>query len=111
MAKTISFVKGKGIINHYNREFATENVDPNRIKDNIVYVQQDLVSIVLHLDEKTLHLHIDYIPAATGYSQGLKIRNSLLKALENQNFSNKNGINTRTLYYPGKKRTRDIERY
>jgi hypothetical protein len=177
MAKTISFVKGKGNINHNNREFVTENVDPNRIKGNIVYIQQDLVSayeelfgeaikgydakqprndrkygsveeymarlkhskndeklfyenivqigdmndsgvgtedgkvcadilnqyalsfqernpnlqvfnMVLHLDEKTPHLHIDYIPAATGYSQGLRVHNSLSKALENQNFSN-----------------------
>ena len=44
MAKTISFVKGKGNINHNNRIFVTENVDPDRIKNNIVYVQQDLVS-------------------------------------------------------------------
>jgi len=177
MPKTISFVKGKGNVNHNNREFVTENVDPDRIKDNITYVQQDLVSafeehfgeaikaydskqtrndrkygsveeymvrlkhskngeklfyenivqlgdmkdsgvstddgkvcvqildeyalsfeernpnlkvfnMVLHLDEKTPHLHIDYIPVATGYSQGLGTRNSLSKALENQNFSN-----------------------
>jgi hypothetical protein len=177
MAKTISFVKGKGNINHNNRIFVTENVDPDRIKNNIVYVQQDLVSayeelfgeaikeydakqtrndrkygsveeymtrlkhskndeklfyenivqigdmndsgvdtedgkvcadilnqyalsfqernpnlhvfnMVLHLDERTSHLHIDYIPSATGYSQGLRVRNSLSKALENQNFSN-----------------------
>ena len=44
MEKTISFVKGKGNVNHNNREFVTENVDPDRIKDNISYVQQDLVS-------------------------------------------------------------------
>lgn len=177
MAKTISFVKGKGNVNHNNREFVTENVDPDRIKDNITYVHQDLDSafeehfgdaikaydskqtrndrkygsveeymvrlkhskngeklfyenivqigdmkdsgtstadgkvcaqilneyalsfekrnpnlkvfnMVLHLDEKTPHLHVDYIPVATGYSQGLGTRNSLSKALENQNFSN-----------------------
>lgn len=44
MEKTISFVKGKGNINHNNRIFVTENVDPDRIKINIVYVRQDLVS-------------------------------------------------------------------
>lgn len=44
MAKTISFVKGKGNINHNNRIFVTDNVDPDRIKNNIVYVKQDWVS-------------------------------------------------------------------
>lgn len=47
-----------------------------------------LINIVLRLDEKTPHLHIDYVPVATGYSQGLSLRNSLFKALENQNYSN-----------------------
>ena len=44
--------------------------------------------MVLHMDEKTPHLHIDYVPVATGYKKGLKVRNSLSKALENQGFSN-----------------------
>lgn len=35
MAKaSISVVKGKGSINHNNREFVTDNVDKDRIKDN-----------------------------------------------------------------------------
>lgn len=38
----------------------------------------------LHMDEATPHMHIDYIPVATGYKQGIKVRNSLSKALENQ---------------------------
>jgi hypothetical protein len=177
MERTISFVKGKGSINHNNREFITDNVDRNRIQDNIIYVQKKLsiaydeffgmeikeyddkqkrndrkygsvnaymtslenskngeklfygnivqigdmtnsgcdtpegkvcadilneyalsfqernlnlkvINMVLHMDEKTPHLHIDYVPVATGYSQGLKVRNSLSKALENQSFSN-----------------------
>lgn len=32
---------------------------------------------------RTSHLHIDYIPSAMGYSQGLRVRNSLSKVLEN----------------------------
>lgn len=32
---------------------------------------------VLHLDEATPHLHIDYIPVAHGYKKGLQTRNSL----------------------------------
>lgn len=38
----------------------------------------------IHMDETTPHLHLDYIPVATGYKQGLKVRNSLSKALEGQ---------------------------
>lgn len=175
--KTLSFGKGKGNVRHNNREYITDNVDKNRVADNIVYVQQDLrdayaecfqasiddynagqtrkdrmksldgymdeikrnqankngeklfyeqvvgigdmydsgiltnpedaqtckeildeyaqsfqernphlhvFNMVLHMDESTPHLHIDYIPVAEGYKQGLPIRNSLSKALENQ---------------------------
>lgn len=42
----------------------------------------------LHMDEATPHLHIDYIPIATGYKQGLEYRNSLTKALEQQGLEN-----------------------
>lgn len=38
----------------------------------------------IYMDETTPHLHLDYIPVATGYKQGLKVRNSLSKALECQ---------------------------
>lgn len=42
----------------------------------------------LHKDEDTgtLHMHIDYIPVATGYTRGLEIQSSLVKALEQQGF-------------------------
>ena len=39
MSKTISFVKGKGSINHNNREFTAKNVDASRTSMNVVYVQ------------------------------------------------------------------------
>ena len=39
MAKTISFVKGKGSINHNNREFIAKNVDASRTSMNVIYVQ------------------------------------------------------------------------
>lgn len=44
---------------------------------------------VLHLDEKTPHLHIDYIPLAHGYKQGLSVRNSLDRALGEQGVEGK----------------------
>ena len=43
MAKvSISVVKGKGSVNHNNREFVTDNVDRDRIKDNIIYKCESL---------------------------------------------------------------------
>ena len=41
-AKTISFVKGKGSLNHNNREFIHDNVDEKRIAWNRVYKQENL---------------------------------------------------------------------
>lgn len=40
--KTVSISKGKGSIQHNNRQFLTENIDRQRVKDNIVYVKQDI---------------------------------------------------------------------
>ena len=49
---------------------------------------------VLHLDEKTPHLHIDYVPIADGYKNGMAVRNSQSVALQQLGFGkNKNSIN------------------
>ena len=42
MKKTVSLSVGNGSIAHNNRDFLTENIDPNRIEDNIVFIKQDL---------------------------------------------------------------------
>ena len=36
-----------------------------------------LFNAAMHMDEATPHLHLDYIPVASGYKTGLKTRNSL----------------------------------
>ncbi len=174
MAKTISFVKGKGSLRHDNRDFVADNVDKARIPWNVTYIRQPLkeaydeifgeavaeynakqkrsdrkiddyltkiknsgnnekqfyetvvqigkmddtgvldkdgnlseaakvamevldeyartfqernpnlilFNAVLHMDEATPHLHLDYIPVAHGYKTGLKTRNSLTKGLQ-----------------------------
>ncbi len=174
MAKTISFVKGKGSIAHNNRDFIAENVDRTRTEYNEYYKQESLeqayehcfgqaledynakqtredrkkgdyiteikhsgngeklfyenvvqigdkndtgffredapdlndvyvaaevlreyartfqernpnlylFNSVLHMDEATPHLHLDYIPVAHGYKRGMETRNSLTKALQ-----------------------------
>jgi hypothetical protein len=70
------------ILGEYARSFQERN--PN------LYV----FNSVLHMDEKTPHLHIDYIPVAHGYKNGTHTRNSQSKALEQQGFGrNKNSIN------------------
>lgn len=161
---TVSFVKGKGNVNHNNRKFLTDNIDKDRVKDNIIYIQKDLrgfykeifqnevdqynlnqkradrkidsyydkiakskqenlfyevvvqvgdkdfsdkssatkvlndymidfekrnptlkiFNAVMHLDEESPHLHIDFVPVAEGYKKGLSKRNSLSKALGGQ---------------------------
>ena len=176
--KTISVVKGKGSIQHNNRQFLTENIDRQRVKENIIYVQQDIreayqqvfgkavadynakqkqkcrriddyyekvrqskngeqlfheivVQVgdmtdsgygtddfnkcrqvlddymsdfternphihvfiaVMHLDECTPHLHIDFIPIGEGYKKGMSVRNSLNKSMEVYGVGDKVGI-------------------
>ncbi len=158
-------------IDHNNRKFIAKNVDPNRICDNVVFVQQDIkekynelfskaleeynakkkktrdkipdyyehikngskeklyyetvvqfgdkdncgvgsttanistemlteyinnfekrnphlkvFNAVMHLDEATPHLHIDFVPVATEQKRGLSTRVSLSAALSQQGF-------------------------
>ncbi len=58
------------LLDEYARTFQERN--PN------LYV----FNMVLHMDEATPHLHIDYIPVAHGYKTGLETRNSLTKAYQ-----------------------------
>lgn len=70
------------ILDEYAKDFSSRN--PN------FYV----FNSVLHLDESTPHLHIDYIPVATGYKNGMEKRNSSSKALEEMGFGkHKDSIN------------------
>lgn len=46
-----------------------------------------LFNCVMHLDEAAPHLHIDYIPVAHGYKNGMKTRNSLTKAFQQMGFA------------------------
>ena len=51
---------------------------------------------VIHLDEETPHVHIDFVPFATKQKRGLSTRNSLSKALEQQGFVSEGKNNTCT---------------
>lgn len=52
-----------------------------------------LIGAYIHLDENTPHLHLDYIPIAQ-CNRGMKIQNSLTRALENQGFISQSAKNT-----------------
>lgn len=45
-----------------------------------------LIGAYIHMDEASPHLHLDYIPVATGYKRGLSVRNSFSKALHEMGF-------------------------
>lgn len=47
MKKTISVVIGKGSMHHNNRKIITENVDKDKIYNNVIIVQDD-IKIVYH---------------------------------------------------------------
>lgn len=53
-----------------------------------------IFNAVIHMDEATPHLHIDFIPVATESKRGLSTRNSLSKALEQQGFKSEGRLNT-----------------
>lgn len=46
-----------------------------------------LIGAYIHMDEASPHLHIDYVPVATGYKQGLSMRNSLDRAMREMGFN------------------------
>lgn len=48
----------------------------------------------IHMDEMTPHMHIDFVPWGTGYSKGMKKRNSLKRALESRGFISEGKDNT-----------------
>lgn len=53
-----------------------------------------IFNAVIHNDEATPHLHIDFIPVATENKRGLSVKNSLSKALEQQGFKSEGKLNT-----------------
>lgn len=91
------------ILDEYMKEFQSRN--PN------LYV----FNAVLHRDEATPHLHIDYIPIAREYKTGMEVRNSLDKALKQQGIegiAGKQGNRTQNWQEAEKKALGEImERY
>lgn len=45
-----------------------------------------IIGAYIHMDEASPHLHLDYVPVATGYKIGLSKRNSLDKAMKQMGY-------------------------
>lgn len=69
--------KAQEVLDEYMKTFQERN--PNL----------HVFNAVLHNDEATPHLHIDYIPVAHSYERGMQVRNSLDKALKEQGIEGK----------------------
>lgn len=66
-----------------------------------------LFNAVLHMDEATPHLHLDYIPVAHGYKTKMHTRNSLTKALQEMGIEPATGkLDNETMHW--QKRERDF---
>ena len=65
----------KAILKEFYENFRTQNSS------------FECIGAYLHLDEATPHLHIDYIPVATGYKKGMSMQTGLVKALEQMGYS------------------------
>lgn len=68
----------KAMLDEYMREFKRRN--PNL----------KVFNAVMHLDESTPHLHIDFVPVAHKGQRGLSLKNSMSGALREQGFSSSN---------------------
>lgn len=90
--------KCKGVLLDYFSEWQDRN--PNL----------HVFNAVLHLDEATPHLHIDYIPVGRDYKQGLQARNSLTRAFENMGIdSAKDKKDNGTIRWQARERERITE--
>ena len=83
----------KMILDEYARTFQERN--PN------LY----LFNAVLHMDEATPHLHLDYIPVAHGYKTKMHTRNSLTKALQEMGIEPATSkLDTETMHWQARER-------
>lgn len=64
--------KAKDALEEYARTFGARNPSIR------------VIGAFIHMDESSPHLHLDFVPVATGYTRGMPVRNSLKRALEQQ---------------------------
>ena len=66
------------MLNEYMQEFEKRNTNLK------------VFNAVMHLDESTPHLHIDFVPVSKKNAKGLAVKNSMSGALREQGFSSSN---------------------
>lgn len=59
MKKTISFMTGKGSLNHNSRKFHAKNTDPNRTHWNVEYCNEDIKDVYHELFDEALKRYND----------------------------------------------------
>lgn len=64
----------------------------SKLQENNPHIH--IFNAVIHMDEATPHLHIDFIPVSTENKRGLSAKNSLSGALEQQGFKSEGKFNT-----------------
>jgi hypothetical protein len=72
----------KRVLEEYMEEFQTRNP------------QLRVFNAVMHMDEATPHLHIDFVPFAGGYTNGMKTQCSMKGAMKAQGFVGKSKSDT-----------------
>lgn len=78
--------KARNAFAGYYSKIITENVDKDKIFDNITIVQNDVKAVYHELfDEVTPHLHIDYIPVGH-YKRGMDIQNGIAQVLKEMGY-------------------------
>lgn len=75
---TQNWETAKAMLDEYMREFERRN--PNL----------KVFNAVMHLDESTPHLHIDFVPVVHKGQRGMSLKNSMSGALREQGFSSSN---------------------
>ena len=66
--------------------FEQREGDGSKVRYGDRMVDLRVFNMVLHMDEATPHLHVDFVPVATGQSRGLSTRVSMKQALKQQGF-------------------------
>lgn len=80
-----------GVLTHPQRAMVAKEILTKYMKDfQKNNPRLHVFCAVLHMDEATPHLHIDYFPVASGYKQGLAVRNALTQALAQQGIKSGN---------------------
>lgn len=95
--------KGNIVLDHRNMDFEKRNMAKDILVDTFSKFKEHnpnmkVFNATIHMDEATPHLHIMFVPVATGYKRGLEKQVSMTKAIENQGCKGKNNRERFTIW-------------